>query len=188
VGYDSELFEKANDSLYVLSKKSNYRKGIAYYYFNAGERDYRNGDFESALGKLDKAAAIFKKTKNRDYFVLAQCSRATLLVMLQREKEGFAIISKIAEKIIKTENYRDLEYLYFFYGQYYYSKNDILTSIYYLYKALINAKKAALPVIGTDSYSCLAGIFVEYQRSGLALGFSKLQVDAIIAKDGIKRK
>ena len=47
--------------------------------------------------------------------------------------------------------------------QYYYSKNDISTSIYYFNKALINAKKAALPSIVIDSYSRLPGIFVEHQ-------------------------
>lgn len=188
VDSDSELCEKANYALYVLSKKRDYHKGIGYYYFNAGERDFRRGNLESALGKLGKAAAIFKKIKSRDYFVLAQCSRATLLVKLQREKEGFAIVSKIAEKIINRGNYKELSYLYFFYGEYYHSNNDISASISYFNKALINARKAALPSIVLDSYGCLIDVFVEYRRFGLALRYSKLQMEALIAKEGLQGK
>lgn len=63
VDSDSELCEKASSALYALSKKRNYHKGIGYYYFNVGERNFRRVNLEASVDKLSKSTAIFKETK-----------------------------------------------------------------------------------------------------------------------------
>lgn len=177
---DLGLCKKVNYTLYVSSKKKNYHQGIGYYYFNAGEFDFRRCNLEAALGKLSKYAAILRKTNSREFIALAQCSIETLLVILHLEKEGFAIISKIAEKIINKGRDKELSYLCYFYGNYYHSKNDIPASISYFNKALINAKKVGLSSIFLDSYVSWVDIFVEYKLGKFVKRYSNFQMKDLV--------